>query len=58
MRSLKPQEGGHVYAEAAYDYQASTNDNGKVHQISGGRKIINQDGKITEIDYKPEPQIY
>nr|WAP28762.1 seroin 2 [Yponomeuta cagnagella] len=43
--------GGHVYEESESSF--SNNNNGVVH--SGGHKYINDNGKITEFDFTPQP---
>ncbi|KAI8438185.1 hypothetical protein MSG28_010806 [Choristoneura fumiferana] len=53
VRSLKPQGGGHVYAESDVNFKSSSSNNGQYASQSGGHKVINNDGAVSEYDYKP-----
>lgn len=53
IRNLQPLAGGQVYGEAEYTFHSSSNINGKKNQESGGHKIINDNGKVNEFDFKP-----
>ncbi|XP_026758992.1 uncharacterized protein LOC113518326 [Galleria mellonella] len=53
VKSLKPVGGGHVYGEAEYTFHSSSNVGGQTKEQSGGHKVINNDGKVSEYDFKP-----
>lgn len=55
IKSLKPVNGGHVYGESNFEYRSATNVDGHTQEQSGGHKVVNKDGVITEYDYKPSP---
>ncbi|XP_063395709.1 uncharacterized protein LOC134680515 [Cydia fagiglandana] len=50
VRNLKPQNGGHVFAEAKSTYEHSSNINGKSSHERGGHEVVNKDGKVSEWD--------
>ncbi|XP_075969823.1 uncharacterized protein LOC142972505 [Anticarsia gemmatalis] len=53
VRSLKPPQGGQVYGEAEYTFQSSSDFNGQKTHESGGHKVVNNNGKVKEFDFKP-----
>ncbi|KAG6447427.1 uncharacterized protein LOC115441707 [Manduca sexta] len=53
VKNLKPIPGGHVYGESQYTFHSETNVNGETSEKSGGHKIVNDDGRISEFDFKP-----
>ncbi|XP_059048071.1 uncharacterized protein LOC131843445 [Achroia grisella] len=54
VKSLKPLGGGHVYGESEYTFHSSSNVGGQTQEQSGGHKVINNDGKVSEYDFKPK----
>ncbi|KAM3967460.1 uncharacterized protein ACR2FA_009828 [Aphomia sociella] len=54
VKSLKPVGGGHVYGESEYTFHSQTNVGGETKEQSGGHKVINNDGKVSEFDFKPK----
>nr|AXY94672.1 seroin transcript 3 [Tineola bisselliella] len=54
IKNLHPTDGGHVYGESKFEYHTATNVNGHEDKHSGGHKVINKDGHVTEFDYTPQ----
>ncbi|GBP90093.1 hypothetical protein EVAR_66592_1 [Eumeta japonica] len=53
IRELKPEKGGYVHAEAISTFKSSSNVGGKTMSQSGGHKIINDNGAVTEFNFMP-----
>ena len=54
VKELKPAPGGHVYGESEFTFHESSDVNGQKSEKSGGHKVINDDGKVSEYDFKPQ----
>lgn len=54
IKDLKPVQGGHVYGESELTFHESSDINGQKLEQSGGHKVINDDGKVIEYDFKPQ----
>ncbi|KAJ0182711.1 hypothetical protein K1T71_002080 [Dendrolimus kikuchii] len=54
VKNLQPIPGGKVFGEAQKTYYTWTTVNGKTTVQSHGHKVINDNGKIVEYEFKPE----
>ncbi|XP_026320154.1 uncharacterized protein LOC113230436 [Hyposmocoma kahamanoa] len=58
LRSYRVNDGEKFYGESDSQFHYSSNVNGKINQRSGGHRIINDNGQVSEYDYKPSSPSY